>query len=114
MRFSTSGFFHESVSAKPLSIPLGPFQFFRKFAEIFTVQRAPPVSLTLVANEKSSSRKIVIILFRYLWGEELTNIYFCLQVHFIKGVSSLILFPLFAIVVNKTSRTGGKICRCCH
>ncbi len=24
-RFSTSGFFHESVSPKPLSIPLGPF-----------------------------------------------------------------------------------------
>ena len=29
-RFSTSGFFHESVSPKPLSIPLGPFQIFSK------------------------------------------------------------------------------------
>jgi hypothetical protein len=27
-RFSTFGFFHESVSPKPLSIPLGPFQIF--------------------------------------------------------------------------------------
>ncbi len=27
-RFSTSGFFHESISPKPLSIPLGPFQIF--------------------------------------------------------------------------------------
>ncbi len=24
-RFSTSGFFHESVSPEPMSIPLGPF-----------------------------------------------------------------------------------------
>jgi hypothetical protein len=29
-RFSTYGFFHESVSSKPLSIPLGPFRFFSK------------------------------------------------------------------------------------
>jgi hypothetical protein len=33
-----SGFFHESVSPKPLSIPLGPFRIFRKFAEIFAAQ----------------------------------------------------------------------------
>ncbi len=31
-RFSTSGFFHESVSPKLLSIPLGPFSNIRKFA----------------------------------------------------------------------------------
>jgi hypothetical protein len=30
MRFSTSGFLHGSVSAKPLIIPLGPFEFFPK------------------------------------------------------------------------------------
>ncbi len=30
MRFSTSGFLHESVSPKPLIIPLGPFQIFLK------------------------------------------------------------------------------------
>jgi hypothetical protein len=34
-RFFTSGFFHESVSPQPQSIPLRPFKFFRKFAEIF-------------------------------------------------------------------------------
>ena len=33
-RFLTSGFFHESVSPRPPSIPLGPFRIFRKFAEI--------------------------------------------------------------------------------
>jgi hypothetical protein len=37
-RFLTSGFFHESVSPKPLSIPLGPFQIFSKIAEIFAAQ----------------------------------------------------------------------------
>jgi hypothetical protein len=31
-------FFHEPVSPKPLSILLGPFGFFRKFAEIFAAQ----------------------------------------------------------------------------
>jgi len=29
-RFSTSGFFHESVSPKPLSLPIGPFRIFSK------------------------------------------------------------------------------------
>jgi hypothetical protein len=29
-RFSTSDFFHESVSPKPLSIPLGSFRIFSK------------------------------------------------------------------------------------
>ncbi len=40
-------FFYESVSPKPLS----RFEFFRKFAEIFTAPGAPQVPLTLVANE---------------------------------------------------------------
>jgi hypothetical protein len=31
-------FFHELVSSKPLSSPLGPSQFFRKFAEILAAQ----------------------------------------------------------------------------
>jgi hypothetical protein len=46
-RFFASGFFHESPSPKPLIITLGSF---RKFAEIFACQGAPPVSLTPVAN----------------------------------------------------------------
>ncbi len=33
--FGPQVFLHESVSPKALSIPLGPFPFFRKFAEIF-------------------------------------------------------------------------------
>jgi hypothetical protein len=44
-------FFHESVSPKPLSIPLGQFQiFFRKFVDLFAAQGSPSVSLTPVAN----------------------------------------------------------------
>jgi hypothetical protein len=42
-----------AVSPKPLSIPLGPFEFFRKFAEIFAAQGAPPVSLAKIFNQKS-------------------------------------------------------------
>ncbi len=48
--FFESGFFHESVSPKPLSIQLGRFRIFRKFTEIFTAQCWPPVSTTPVAN----------------------------------------------------------------
>ncbi len=29
-RFSSSGFFHESVSPRPISIPMGPFWIFSK------------------------------------------------------------------------------------
>jgi hypothetical protein len=46
-RFSTCGFFYESVSPKPLSTPLAPFQI---FSNLFAVQSAPPVSLTPLAN----------------------------------------------------------------
>ncbi len=40
----------------------GCFEFFRKFAEIFATQGAPPVLLTL-QMEKSSIWKVLIILF---------------------------------------------------
>jgi hypothetical protein len=46
----SSGFFHESVSPQPQSIPLDRFEFFRKFAEIFASQGTPPVSTTLAAK----------------------------------------------------------------
>jgi hypothetical protein len=68
MRFSTSGFFHESVSPKPLSIPLGPF---RKFAEIFAAQGAPPVSVTPVANGKKIFNYIKVT-YRYIFAFKFT------------------------------------------
>jgi hypothetical protein len=51
-RFFASGFFLESVSPKPLIIPIGPFRIFSKIAEIFAAQGLPPVSTTPVAMEK--------------------------------------------------------------
>jgi hypothetical protein len=54
-----SRFFHESSSPKPLKITLGHFKFFRKFAEIFASQSAPPVSTTPVANFATSSAGVV-------------------------------------------------------
>jgi hypothetical protein len=55
-RFFASGFLHESPSPKPLKVTLGSFRFFRKFAEIFTSQGAPPLSTTPVANLPPMSR----------------------------------------------------------
>jgi hypothetical protein len=65
--------FYESVSPKPLIIPLGRFEFFRKYAQIYAAQGAPPVSLTPLANEKKSSiRKVSIIFLEHLCKVELT------------------------------------------
>jgi hypothetical protein len=99
-RISTSGFFHESVSPKPLSIQLGPFQFFFE----------------------NSRRYLQLNVHQMANGE----------IFKLKSVSSLILFPFFAIDVVDTSckfsaciidtddkfatgisnisSTGGKIC----
>jgi hypothetical protein len=57
-RFSTFGFFHESVSPKHVSIPLRPFRIFSKIR----------------GDIRGSSRKILIILFGHLWVEELTYV----------------------------------------
>ncbi len=78
---SPSGFFHESVSPKPLRAIL---IFFRKFAEIFAAQGASPVSLTPVANEKKSSNWKKFNYFVWTPLGSRVNIYvnFCLQVHF--------------------------------
>ncbi len=61
-------FFHESVSPKHLSIPLGPFRFLRKFAEIFVAQGAPTVSLTPVADEKSLQSENFSLFFMDTFG----------------------------------------------
>jgi hypothetical protein len=43
-------FFHDAVSSKALSIPLG---LLRKFTEIFAAQGAPPFSLKPVSKGKN-------------------------------------------------------------
>ncbi len=50
MRFSTSCFFHESVSPKPWPWVSYSVEFVRKFAEIFASQGAPSVSMTPAAT----------------------------------------------------------------
>jgi hypothetical protein len=45
--------------------------FLQKFVEIFAAQGAPPVSLTMVANENSFNQKMFIISFGHLWVVEL-------------------------------------------
>jgi hypothetical protein len=64
------GFFHESVSPKPLSIPLGPFRFFLKIRGDIRSSRLttgnndtggnlPPVSMTPSANFDTSFTSVV-------------------------------------------------------
>jgi hypothetical protein len=55
---------HGSVSHRPLNIPLGPFQIFRKFAKIFTAQGVEN-------GKKSPIRKVLISSFEPLWVVEL-------------------------------------------
>ncbi len=67
-RFSTSGSFMNQFPPSSW--------VYRKFTEIIAAQRAPPVSLTPVANEKKTSIiKVLIILFGHLWEVELTYRY---------------------------------------
>jgi hypothetical protein len=75
-RFSTSSFFHESVSPnihlfrvspKPLSILLGPFQIFSKIRRNICSSRcATGVVDTGGKREKSSIIEVLIILFGHL------------------------------------------------
>jgi hypothetical protein len=66
-RFSTSSFFHESVSPKPLSILLGPFQIFSKIRRNICSSRcATGVVDTGGKREKSSIIEVSIILFGHL------------------------------------------------
>jgi len=69
-------FFLESVSPKPLIITLGLFQIFSKIrGDIRSSRFANGVNDTGGKWQKSSNRKILIILFGHLWVVELTYIY---------------------------------------
>ncbi len=68
-------FFHESVSPKHLNIPLWPFRIFLKIrGDISGSRCTTSVNDTSGKWKKSSSRKILIILFGHLWVVELTYI----------------------------------------
>jgi hypothetical protein len=52
-RFLTSGFFHESVSPKPLSMPLRPYLIFSKLLGDIRSSRFATGVKTPVANAKN-------------------------------------------------------------
>jgi hypothetical protein len=63
-------FFHETVSSKPLSIPLRLFRIFSKIRGDICSSRCGG------KWKKSSIIKVLIILFGHLWEVELTYRYF--------------------------------------
>jgi hypothetical protein len=69
-------FFHESVSPKPLSIPLGPHRIFLKIGgDIQSSRCTTGIVDTGGKSKKSSIIKVSIILFGHLWEVELTYRY---------------------------------------
>ncbi len=76
------GFFLDPVSPKSLIILLGPFRTFSKFrGDICSSRFATGVNDTGGKWKKSSSRKILIILFGHLWVVELTYIFLYCFIH---------------------------------
>jgi hypothetical protein len=71
MRFSTSGFFHNSVSPGPLSIPIGSFQIFLKIRGVFANECLSAVSTTPAKKEKNFEIK-----FFFIFCSELSLVHF--------------------------------------
>jgi hypothetical protein len=110
MRFLTSGLFHESVSHKPLSIPLGPFKTFPKIHGDIHSSRCTTgiVDNTSGKWKKSSIRKFLNVFCGHLWVVEFTLR--CKQSDivplFLTGVVDT--GGKFATVINNASDTSGK------
>jgi len=77
-------FFHESVSHKPLIIPLRPFRIFSKIRgdTVFSAPGLPPVSLTPVTNGKNPQSDFYDFFWTPLGSRVSIYINFCLQAHF--------------------------------
>ncbi len=71
-----------SVSPSPLSIPIGPFQFFWTFAEIFANERLWAASTTPAIKEKILK---VYSFFRFF--KELRWVHFTLLIEYIAGIN---------------------------
>ncbi len=128
-------FFHESVSPKPLSIPLGPFQILSKICgDIRSIRCTTGVVDTGGKWKKSSIIKVLIMLFGHLWKAELTYRYIfafkltlrsqqpdivpiiCHWCHWHRWqICSRCGWYRLQIDtgISNTSETGGKICRRC-
>ncbi len=100
-------FFHKLVSHKPLSIPLGPFWFFWKFAEIFTAQGAPLVSRTPGANGKNINMKSFDYIARTLLDSR-PNI----KINFFLQVSPRPRWKRWQFAPSVIN-TSGKFAACC-
>ncbi len=83
----------------------GRFEFFRKFAEIFTAQGAP-----LVSTKKSSIIKVLISVFGHLWEVELTYRYI-LAFKFTLRSQQPDIFP---IICHRSHWHRRQICRWCR
>ncbi len=110
-RFSTSGFFHESVFPKHLSIPVRPFRIFSKIrGDIRGSRCTTGVNDTCGKWKKSSSRKILIILFGHLWVVELTYIY----IFAFKFTLRCLLPDIVLIICHRCRWHRWPICRRCR
>ncbi len=65
-RFLTSGFFHESVSPKPLSIPKGPFRIFSKIHGDFRSSRCTTGVVRREGGRGEVSRNDEVVVRRLL------------------------------------------------
>jgi hypothetical protein len=66
-------FFHGSSFLQALKITLGHITKFRKFAEIFASQNAPPVSTTPTANFATSTAGVVDTSAKFATGVNFTG-----------------------------------------
>jgi hypothetical protein len=99
--------FSWTSSPKPLSIPLKLFRIFSQSREDIRSSRCNKgVVDTGGKGKKSSITKVLITLLGHLWVVQLTYRYI-FPPSLLLGVSSLILFPLFATGVKDTSCTFG-------
>ncbi len=68
--------FQNQFPPKPLSIPLGPFRIFSKFAEIFAAQGAPCTGVfgtsgapdVRISPQISKKIEVTLMLFSGAWG----------------------------------------------
>ena len=97
-------FFHESVSPKPLSIPLGQFWIFLKTCGDIRSSRCTTIN-TGGKWKKSSIIKALIILFGHLWEVELTNRY----IFAFKFTLRCLQPDIVPIICHR-----WQICRRCH
>ncbi len=111
MRFSTSGFFHESVSPKPMSIQLGPFRIFLKIRGDIRSSRCNTGDVDTGGKwKKSSIIKILIICIGHLWVVELAH----KQIFFFKFILRSQQPDIVPIFCNRCHWHRWQMCHRCR